>query len=83
MPVDTGKIKEFADISKDKVAKETEISSTINESETQSAEKPVENVVETQHKEEVAKRKHDTQATNSQSRTSSLKLHIFRTGKQD
>ena len=45
MPVDTGKIKEFADISKDKVAKETEISSTINESETQSAEKPVKNFV--------------------------------------
>ena len=50
VPVDTGKIKEFEDISKDKVAKETEISSTINESETQSAGKPVENVLETQPK---------------------------------
>ena len=45
VPADTGKIKEVADISKDKVAKETKISSTINVSETQSAEKPVENLL--------------------------------------
>ena len=56
VPVDTGKLKEVADISKDKVAKETEISSTINVSDTQSAEKPVENIVETQPKEEATKR---------------------------
>ena len=56
VPLGTGKLKEVADISKDKEAKETEISSTINVSATQSAEKPVENVVETQPKEEATKR---------------------------
>ena len=56
VPVGTGKLKEVADISKDKEAKETEISSTINVSETQLAEKPVENVVETQPKEEATKK---------------------------
>ena len=55
VPVDTSKVKEVTDITKGKVAKETEISSTINISETKLAEKPVENVVESQSKEEVAK----------------------------
>ena len=55
--VDTVKIKEVADISKDKVTKETEVNSTINAvTETPLAEKPVEKVVETQPKEEVVKR---------------------------
>ncbi|KAL9970594.1 hypothetical protein ACROYT_G022998 [Oculina patagonica] len=55
--VDTVKIKEVADISKDKVVKETEVNSTSNAvTEPKLPEKPVEKAVETQPKEEVIKR---------------------------